>query len=95
MDQVKDPLDRRFAGVKSISEPTDWMPPVPASLDAMHGAREAANKLIAASPYPGIVMRGLVLAISDAFEDKHLERGMASTMRAARNAFADRLRNGN
>lgn len=84
--------EQRFAAVKSIDEAPDWSVNAPATdHPEVVRARGLAGGLLTSSPGScGLIMRGMLLAIADHFPPNGLEKGMASTMRGARNAFAER-----
>lgn len=79
--------------VKSIEESPDWATIGSSYVD---GARAMAGGYIESAAKsgsagaPGMAMRGICLALADGFAEPFLERGMASTMRGVRNAFAQR-----
>ncbi len=93
-------IEAMMAALVSITAPPDWGMPGPNSAgdQIITEARQRANKIFRDfcdfksewGDHRGFVMRGLVMAIADNFQKVYLERGMASTMRGVRNAFATR-----
>lgn len=78
---------------KSIEDPVDW-----AQFSFGHAkiARETRQKVLALLPPHhdenlGFALRGVAQAMADAYDERYLERGMQSTMRGIRNAFAERF----
>lgn len=88
---VEDMLTR----LAPITNEPDWVPIERLSevnRDHVINARRIISEAIAASPNPGLTMRGITMALADAFEPDDLVRGAAFTMRGVRNAFAERAK---
>lgn len=85
----EDEVDKPMTGFKAIEQDPDW-----ATLTDDHekivriGYETVDNLLCSSGHNPGFLMRGASLAIADYYETKDLARGMLSSIRALRNAFA-------
>ncbi len=74
---------------------SDWTPIEKLSeqaQDVVRASQAAASQIIEESGNAGWAMRGMIIAIAAAFETHHLDRGLASSLRATHNAFDDRRR---
>ncbi len=83
------PVEEAMLAVVSIDDPMDWSPSG-AGKPEIERVGRIVRELIRTSHHPGWAMRGVSLALATSYEDHHLERGMASCLRAIRNAFASR-----
>jgi len=89
------PVEQALGEAVSIDPAPDWADFEKLSDDAkadLAAGFAAARVTIRGGGNPGHVMRGVALALADHFPDEHLERGMASTLRGIRNAFAETKR---
>lgn len=75
-----------LAAVKPITEPVDWSPQ--RGTEAFQPLREYVRKAAVAGS--GFAHRAIMQGLADSFEVHYLARGMASTLRGVRNAFAER-----
>lgn len=75
--------------LKAITDAPDWAKLTAENDAVVRAGYDAMDKLLRESGLnPGFLMRGASLAIADYYETKDLERGMKSTVRGVRNAFA-------
>lgn len=75
--------------LKPITDAPDWATLSPANEAIVKlGYEEVTDMLCETDANNGFLMRGASLAIADTYETKDLERGMLSSIRGVRNAFA-------